>query len=103
MRGTPNLVKIQQTISAFSLKEQSTVVLLTAVRNTSQLDSIAKGTQSCISISNAVFRIVICRYVIVTTNSVEQNPSSEANYFSDSQEKPRILWYPNVHYRIHKK
>ena len=35
--------------------------------------------------------------------STVQSPSWEANWFATSQEIPRILWNPKVHYRTHKR
>ena len=33
---------------------------------------------------------------------MDQAPFWEANSFSASQAIPRILWHPEVHYRVHK-
>ena len=38
----------------------------------------------------------------LTTNSMEQSRSQEANRFSARQEIPSIVWNRKVHYRIHK-
>ena len=43
----------------------------------------------------------IRRYYLLTYLT-EQSSSWEANRFPATQEIPRILWNPKVHYRIHK-
>ena len=52
----------------------------------------------CLSFSSAplpFFHLLTC--------SMVQSPSWEANWFAASQEIPRILWNPKVHYRTHKR
>ena len=40
---------------------------------------------------------------VLLTYSMVQSPSWEANWFAASQEIPRILWDPKVHYSTHKR
>jgi len=46
----------------------------------------------------------VMAYVLtyLLTCTMEQSPTWEANWFPASQEIPRILWDPKVHYHIHK-
>ena len=63
-----------------------------------------------ITLVNCVYHLardIDCRkciylFTYLLTHSIEQSPSWAADRFSVSQEIPRILWNPNVHYRIHK-
>jgi len=44
-----------------------------------------------------------CTGIYLLTYSMVQSPSWEADWFAGSQEIPRILWNPKVHYRTHKR
>jgi hypothetical protein len=46
--------------------------------------------------------IDIAFLIYLLTYSMEQSLSREANWFSASQEIPRILWNPKVHYHLYK-
>jgi hypothetical protein len=48
-----------------------------------------------------MLRPIVCLTYLLTY-SIEQSPSWEATRFAASQEIPRILWNPKVHYPIHK-
>jgi hypothetical protein len=52
--------------------------------------------------SFAWFIVIAYLITYLLIHSMEQSTSWEANWFSASQEIPRILWNPKVHYRIHK-
>ena len=45
--------------------------------------------------------VILCEDLL--TYSMVQSPSWEANWFAASQEIPRLLWNPKVHYRTHKR
>ena len=51
---------------------------------------------------SGIISVVSVQFTYLLTHSMQQSPSWEANRFSGSQEIPRILWNPKVHYRIHK-
>jgi hypothetical protein len=47
--------------------------------------------------------LLTCLFTYLLTYSMEQSPSWEANWFAASQEIPRVLWNPKVHYLTHKR
>ena len=72
-------------ISDVGVEEYSVLILL-KIRNSARM-----------------FRSYLHTYLLIylLTYSIEQSPPWEANRPTVSQQIPRIIWNPNVHYRIH--
>ena len=61
-----------------------------------------RHTHSYTNDANNLSKLLTFLLTYLLTHSMEQSPFWEANRFSASQEIPRILWNPDVHYRSHK-
>ena len=58
---------------------------------------------NCVSLKVRSLDIPSVSLYWILTYSMVQSPSWEANWFAVSQEIPRIIWNPEVHYRTHKR
>ena len=61
------------------------------------------GWECCGRKCPQVYELLALASVGEYTYFMVQSPSWEANWFAASQEIPRILWNPKVHYRTHKR
>ena len=87
--------------------------ILTRVWNKPQVARNHSCRQRFFFIYRTSAKITECRWQIyeiwlwsigemILTYSMDQSPSGEANWLSASQEIPRNLWNPKVHYLFHK-
>jgi len=94
-----DLFSIWSAITKGSINVVSGMSLLVSYVLRVLIDSVK---MACDSFVPAFFKILVISPTLLTYSMV-QSPSWGANWFAASQEIPRILLNPKVHYRIHKR
>ena len=107
MENLPNPKFERDPLDRQSLGDRNTIVIVSRGCSKWRLDSVLTVHENINCLSPVTFTVRLVWEFTVTedyllTYSMEQNRPWETNRFSTSQEIPRILWNPKVHYRIHK-
>ena len=74
--------------------QKYTHYFLRKIKKTQRLEEVGLGL--------TIWWKLACLLSYLFTYAMQQSPSWEAKRFAASQEIPRILWNPKVHYRIHR-